>query len=233
MAAAATVFLDEIGELPLNLQPKLLRALEDRRVRRIGSTRELDIRCRIIAATNRDLKQAATDGTFREDLFYRLNVVRLELPPLRERNGDIQQLAEYFVDQLCREYRIGRKRLTEDALDLLRSYEWPGNVRELKNAIESALVVADGPYLRAEHIRIKPRAPRAAVAEAMQSGRMYIEIGAAGLTLEEAERQLIEATLVMANGNQSRAARMLGISRTTLFRKCRSYRLAAGDGLDE
>jgi DNA-binding NtrC family response regulator len=212
----------------VNLQPKLMRALEDRRVRRIGGIRELDIRCRIIAATNRDLKQAAADGTFREDLYYRLNVVRLELPPLRERDGDIEQLAEYFVDQLCREYRVGRKRLTEDAVDLLRSYDWPGNVRELKNAIESALVLADGSHIRSEHIRIKPRAPRAAVSQTSASGSMFIEITPVGLSLEDAERQLIEATLVLANGNQSRAARMLGISRSTLFRKCQRYRLAEG-----
>jgi len=234
VAGAGTVFLDEIGELPLNLQPKLLRALESRKARRIGGIREVDIRCRVIAATNRDLKQAAADGTFREDLYYRLNVVRLELPPLRERRGDVEQLAEYFVDQLCREYRVGRKRLTEAALELLRSYDWPGNVRELKNALEAAVVLADGPQIREDHIRIKARPPRAAAPETGADGRMFIEIGPTGLTLEEAERQLIEATLVLANGNQSRAARMLGISRSTLFRKFQRFRDAGlMDGLDD
>lgn len=228
VAGSGTVFLDEIGELPLSLQPKLLRALEERKVRRIGSTRELDIGCRIVAATNRDLKRAAEEGMFREDLYYRLNVVRLELPPLRHREGDILQLAEYFIDQLCREYRIGRKRLTEDAMDALLAYDWPGNVRELKNAIEGALVVTDGPHIRGEHLRIRPRQARTPTV-APNGGSMVIEIGPAGLSLDAAEKQLIEATLVLAKGNQSRAARMLGISRTTLFRKCKRYRLASDD----
>ena len=221
-ALKGTVFLDEIGELPLSLQPKLLRLLEEKRVRRLGSLKERAIECRIIAATNRDLAARLADGSFREDLYYRLSVVRVEMPALRERAGDIDYLAAYFLDQLTREYRAPTREFSAEALELLRGYAWPGNVRELKNAIEGALVICDGRFIRPEHLSLQAQ-PRTAPCPTDSS--TYIEVPVSGIPLHDAERQLITATLRLAGGNQSRAARMLQVSRTTLMRKCRRYGL--------
>jgi transcriptional regulator with PAS, ATPase and Fis domain len=158
VAGRGTVMLDEVNELPLNLQPKLLRVLEERRVRRLGAVSEYEVGCRIIAATNRDLGALAEEGSFRNDLYYRLNVLRIELPPLRERTGDVDRLAEHFVKGISQEHGLGRKELTEEARQVLRTHAWLGNVRELKNVLESALVMSDGVEVRPEHIRLRKRA---------------------------------------------------------------------------
>ena len=219
-AGNGTVFLDEIGELPQSLQPKLLRALEERRVRRVGGLKEIDIGCRVIAATNRDLSMFVQDGYFRADLFYRLSVFRLELPPLRERTGDIDMLARYFVDSICREHGIPSKRLSAETVELLRGYAWPGNVRELKNALEGAMIICDADTIAPEHLAIRSRraTPVVDVAAAAVDELEAIRIPKEGLTLNEAERQLLESTMRMANFNQSLAARMLGVSRPTIVR---------------
>ncbi|MGQ0561323.1 MAG: sigma-54 interaction domain-containing protein [Gemmatimonadota bacterium] len=230
-AGKGTVFLDEIGELPASLQPKLLRALEERRVRRIGGLREIEIQCRVIAATNRELEAVVAEGFFRADLYYRLSGFRLHLPPLRERTGDIDLLARYFVDQISRDHGIGPKRFAPATLELLRSYPWPGNVRELKNAMEGALIVCDGDVILPEHVPLATRRPvtttpvACAAASAICASQPpapaaagAIAIPAGGITLDAAEKQLLESTLRLANFNQSQAARMLGISRPTVTR---------------
>ena len=224
-AGNGTVFLDEIGELPASLQPKLLRALEERKVRRVGGLKEFEIGCRVIAATNRDLNGFVQDGHFRADLFYRLSVFRLELPPLRERHGDIDVLGRYFVDSICREHGIGTKRIAPEAAELLRRYTWPGNVRELKNALEGALIVCEGDTLLPEHISLRTRRPAEPATEVLQpvDELEIIRIPKAGLTLHEAERQLLESTLRLARFNQSLAARMLGVSRPTIVRMMQKH----------
>jgi transcriptional regulator with GAF, ATPase, and Fis domain len=225
-AGDGTVFLDEIGELPQSLQPKLLRALEERKVRRVGGLKEIDIGCRVIAATNRDLSTFVQDGHFRADLFYRLSVFRLELPPLRDRVGDIDVLARFFVDNICREHGVPAKRISPEAAELLRKYRWPGNVRELKNALEGAMIVCDADTIAPEHIAIRPRGHAEVALAATPSTHDdgdVIRIPKTGLTLNEAERQLLESTLRMANFNQSLAARMLGVSRPTIVRMMQKH----------
>jgi transcriptional regulator with PAS, ATPase and Fis domain len=219
-AGTGTLFLDEIGDLPKSIQPKLLRVLEERRVRRLGGLREVDVSCRIVAATNQDMLVSVAEGKFRADLFHRLNAFTLELPPLRERLGDIELLARFFCDQLSKG-AVSRVRLAPDALDLLRGYHWPGNVRELKNVIEGALIVCDGEWVRAEHLRIRHGGGSEAAASAGPSEG--IAVPEAGITLRDAERQLIRATLDLTGNNISRSARMLGISRPTILRKMDKY----------
>ncbi|MCI0437494.1 MAG: sigma 54-interacting transcriptional regulator [Gemmatimonadetes bacterium] len=158
VAGRGTVMLDEVNELPLNLQPKLLRVLEDRRVRRLGAVNEYDVSCRIIAATNRDLAACVEEGAFRTDLFYRLNVLRIELPTLRERIEDIEPLADHFVRMICNDHGLPAKRVSPDSVTVLRTHPWLGNVRELKNVLESAIVMCDGDTIRPEHIKLRKRA---------------------------------------------------------------------------
>ncbi|MBI4409052.1 MAG: sigma-54-dependent Fis family transcriptional regulator [Gemmatimonadetes bacterium] len=226
LAGRGTVFLDEISELPPNLQPKLLRVLEEKRVRRLGGLEEREIACRVIAATNRDLAQAVAEGHFREDLFYRLNVFRIELPHLRSRGDDIDNLARYFAETICREQGLPPKHLTVEALVVLREHGWPGNIRELKNAIERAIILSDKDRIEPAHIMIQQRSsvPAAVAAESRQVAGT-IRIPSQGITLDEVERQLIAVTLQLADNNQTLAARMLGISRPTVIRKIRKYRL--------
>jgi transcriptional regulator with GAF, ATPase, and Fis domain len=226
-AGNGTVFLDEIGELPQSLQPKLLRALEERKVRRVGGLKEIDIGCRVIAATNRDLSTFVGEGHFRADLFYRLSVFRLELPPLRERVSDIDMLSRFFVDNICREHGIRPKRIAPETAELLRKYNWPGNVRELKNALEGAMIVCEGETLAPEHIAIRVRSTTEVTAvtspaPGTEDGDV-IRIPKNGLTLNDAERQLLETTLRFANFNQSLAARMLGVSRPTIVRMMQKH----------
>ena len=232
LAGSGTLFLDEIHELPAALQPKLLRVLEDRRVRRLGGVQEIDIDCRIIAATNLSLERAVQQGTFREDLFYRLNVFRVELPPLRERNGDIEHLARRFLAELCQAHGLEPKTLSLDAVARLEAHRWPGNVRELKNVIERAALLSDDATVGASHIVIEGRstltAPVAVAAPgAARAGE--IEIPIAGKTLQAIEWEAVQVTLRLTHGNQSRAARMLGISRPTIARILRTGPLGAGE----
>ena len=230
LAGSGTLFLDEVHELPLALQPKLLRVLEDRRVRRLGGLQEINIDCRVIAATNLRLERAVQEGTFREDLFYRLNVFRVQLPALRDRDGDIEQLARRFLADVCREHGVPAKTLLPDAVAKLAGHRWPGNVRELKNVIERAALLSDGATVGAGHIAIEvrsvPPAPAAAapvatsVARASRGGE--IEIPLTGKTLQEIEWEAVQVTLRLTHGNQSGAARMLGVSRPTIARILRT-----------
>jgi DNA-binding NtrC family response regulator len=183
---------------------------------------EIDIGCRIIAATNRDLASFVNDGYFRNDLFYRLSVFQVELPPLRERQGDVEVLSRYFLDSICRDHGITPKRLAPETMDLLRRYPWPGNVRELKNALEGALIVCEGDVVRPEHIvlrrRSSERGDQQPQAQTSNPDEIVIRIPKSGMTLNEVERQMLITTLGLANFNQSQAARMLGVSRPTIVR---------------
>jgi DNA-binding NtrC family response regulator len=209
-ADQGTVFLDEIGDVPGNIQVKLLRILQERQFERLGSnvTRNVDVR--VIAATNVDLRAALEEGRFREDLYYRLNVVPISIPPLRERKEDIPFLAMHFVQKLSRDLGTLAKEISPSAMDKLVAHAWPGNVRELENTIERSLVLASSEVLQPADIRLEP--PRNAVAAASQQVPLLPE----GETLEHWEQMMIREALRRANGNKSQAARMLGLTRNAL-----------------
>lgn len=215
LAVGGTLFLDEIHHLPRLLQPKLLRVLEERSLRRVGGTHEIAVACRVIASSNVSIEDAVAKGEFRDDLFYRLNVLRVDIPPLRHRGGDVELLAEYFIGELAREHQCPPKALTPAAAELLRGHTWPGNVRELKNVIERAVVLgAAESELQAGHLVLQRRTATPASTAAVGE----IAIPAHGKTLEQIEREAVQLTLRLTNGNQSHAARLLGISRPTLAR---------------
>jgi two-component system response regulator AtoC len=206
-AEDGTLFLDEIGELPLTLQAKLLNVLERRMVRRVGSTRERPVAARFIAATNRDLQQMVLEGRFRPDLYYRLNVLNIVMPPLRERGDDVVLLARHFASQTEKRYGLPLRQFSADGLELMRGYTWPGNVRELKHQISRAVLLSRGDLINGHDLAI-------AIEPAMSKVRFDSQ--AAGITLEEAEKRLIENALKQANQNVSEAARLLGITRMAI-----------------
>lgn len=214
-ARGGTFFLDEVGEMPPSLQVKLLRVLQEREVIPVGATEPIPVDVRIVAATNRDLEEEMRRGTFRSDLFYRLNVIALVLPPLRERRDDLLLLLEQFLSQLGQEHGGEPKALSQDALDAVMVYEWPGNVRELENALEHAAVLARGTLIDREHLpeRITKRKKEPLVAE-----RSY-----RNPTLDTVERAYIMYVLQAEGGNKTRAAEVLGIDPSTLYRKLARY----------
>ena len=212
-----------VSELPLNLQPKLLRALEERRFRRVGGTDEIETRCRLIASSNGSFEDALSDGRFREDLFYRLNVLRISIPPLAERGDDQMILARHFMEQISNEMGMAPKPFSADAIDVLKLHNWPGNVRELKNVIQRAIALCDGPEINATHLSIFDW-------HANRDGRdddlaQAILIPDIGMTLAEVEAEALRITLRLTRGNRSAAARILAISRPTIHRKIRDYGL--------
>jgi two-component system NtrC family response regulator len=216
LAASGTLFLDEVHHLPRSLQPKLLRALESRQIRRLGGLEELPIECRIIAASSPLLEQVVASGEFREDLYYRLNVFSITLPALRDRLEDVQRIARHFLDEETREYQQP-KRFADDAIAALLVHRWPGNVRELKNVVERAAILsAESPVVRAEHLMIQRRTTR--TPQEAQGGA-EIRIPREGKLLEDIEREAVALTLKITGGNQAAAARLLGISRPTLAKK--------------
>ncbi|HEX7243219.1 MAG TPA: sigma 54-interacting transcriptional regulator, partial [Longimicrobiaceae bacterium] len=219
VAHGGTLFLDEIGDLAPDLQPKLLKVLERKTFRRLGGTREIEVDVRLVAATNRELAEDVSAGRFREDLFYRLNVLPLTLPPLRERSrDDVLELVHRLMGDLRRLHPRGGTRLAEKALDLLLGYGWPGNVRELRNVLERALVLSMGEdAILPEHLPPELRNPAAAGAPVREHQVI--------LSLEEMERRHIERTLVMLDGNRTHAAEAMGISRATLHNKIKLYGL--------
>lgn len=210
-ADTGTAFLDEIGDVPGSIQVKLLRVLQEREFERLGSNKTLRIDVRVIAATNADLRAALEQGTFREDLYYRLNVVPINIPPLRDRREDIPYLAKHFVEKLSAELGSAAKAISESAIDALMQYHWPGNVRELENVIERSLVLASASTLEPADIRLdampKPRIPNA-----QPSGFSLPE----GMSLDEYEQAIIREAMKKANGNKSQAARLLGLTRNAL-----------------
>jgi DNA-binding NtrC family response regulator len=216
VANGGTVFLDEVGELPLAVQTKLLKVLEQRTLRRLGGVRETKVDVRVVAATNRDLKQEVKEGRFRADLFYRLNVASIELPPLRSRPQDIRGLAEFFLKDLCGVFQKTLRPLTEDLLGALVAYSWPGNVRELKNVMERAVLYCKGDALTLKDLPSEVLEPPAAPASREEEG---------ALSREEAEKRNIVKALLAFPGNKTAAAKHLGVSRTTLLAKMKKYGL--------
>ena len=215
-AHGGTLFLDEIGDISPKLQLDLLRVLEERRFHRVGGTDAIDVDVRVIAATNRDLRKAVADGQFREDLFYRLNVIPITLPPLRERKEDIPGLVQHFLDRLSAELDRRIEGVSSEAMAAIMAHEWPGNVRELRNVLERGAVVAQGNVIQLSDLGLKK-------AEAQQAKRP----GAAGdlPSLEDVERRHVAAVLAQTNGNVTQAARVLGIDRMTLYNKMKRYGL--------
>ncbi len=217
-ADGGTLFLDEVGEIPLDLQPKLLRALEERYVRPVGGTTEQHFNVRIIAATNRDLESAIEDGLFREDLFYRLNVIHVHMPPLRARGGDILVLANRFVTQFSKRQNKAVTGISESAAEKLLNYSWPGNVRELRNAMEHAVALTLYDKIVLEDL---PEKIRMSVQDHfLFSSRDPMEL----ITLEEMERKYIMYVLENTQGNRTMAARIMGMDRKTLYRKLQRYK---------
>ena len=217
LADRGTLFLDEIGELSPRLQSKLLQFIEDRSFRRVGGTRDLSVDVRVIAATNRNLEREVQAGNFRADLYYRLRVVPIMLPPLRERTGDIPLLAKTFIDHYNREMSRKVRRIAPDALDVLLRYEWPGNVRELRNVIERAVLLAEGEVLGKSML---PPELCAAHLDDLDSG---VELGPDGLDIEALERTLLQQALVRAGGNRTTAGRLLGLSRHQIRNRLKKY----------
>ena len=206
-ANTGTVMLDEIGDVPASIQVKLLRVLQEREFERLGSNKTTHIDVRVIAATNRDLRAALEDGTFREDLYYRLNVVPLEIPPLRERTDDIPYLAHHFVEKLAGETGGRVTSITEAAIGKLMQYTWPGNVRELENVIERSMVMSMGEKLDAADIRLDMNLRH------RQQGELALP---EGMSLDQYEQELIRNALKKSDGNKSSAARLLGLTRNAL-----------------
>ncbi|MGO9242150.1 MAG: sigma-54-dependent transcriptional regulator [Bryobacteraceae bacterium] len=219
LASGGTLLLDEIGEMPAATQGQLLRVLEDRKVRRLGSGKEIDVDVRIIASTNRDLHSAIQRGEFREDLYFRLNVFEVHLPPLRERREDIPAIAEALIRELNRRHECRVTEISADVLELFQRYPWPGNARELRNVLERAVILCGEGTVTARHLSAGfaglPQEPRAEGGDTL--------VLRAGVTVEEAERQLILLTLHQTGNNRTRAAEILGLSVKTLFNKLRQY----------
>jgi DNA-binding NtrC family response regulator len=212
LASGGTIFLDEIGEMPLEVEGRLLRVLETGEFERVGGTRTLKSDARIVAATNRNLEEAIAAGRFREDLFYRLNVVPVELPPLRERLDDIPMLVDHFLRKFSREHGSPAVRVAANALEVLRTSEWPGNVRELANTMERACLVAKGEVVELRDLGVpERRATKEPIARV-------------GVTLEEMERHLILETLQSTGWNRTHAARILGVTARTLSNKLKVWR---------
>lgn len=216
VAQDGTVFLDEIAELPLDLQIKLLRAIQEREIRPVGGARRVRMEARIIAATNRDLSQAVADGSFRKDLYFRLNVISIKLPPLRERPDDIPELVEHFLGKFRSASQ--RKRFSDAALELLRSYDWPGNVRELENCIERTLALSSGPLMNIADLP-SPLRRQGPIPPAADHGIRPMAV---------VEREAIEQALVKTRDDKILAAKKLGIGKTTLYRKLKEYRTPVG-----
>jgi two-component system response regulator FlrC len=220
LAKKGTLVLDEIGEMALPLQAKLLRVLQEREIDRVGGGMPVPVEARVVAITNRDLSQSVLNGTFREDLFFRLNVVPLAIPPLRERVGDIQLLADHFLERFSTQTGKAGRRFSEQALRQLNQHAWKGNVRELANRIERAVLLAEGELIQPRHLGLEPPAEN-------RSGARPAMLFRSGTTVWEMERQLIMGTLSEVDQNRTRAAELLGISIRTLRNKLREYRASA------
>ncbi|MDT8070779.1 MAG: sigma-54 dependent transcriptional regulator [Terriglobia bacterium] len=218
IAEGGTIFLDEIGELPIDLQAKLLRALQEKEIRPVGGTKSIPINIRILAATNKDLEQCVAQGTFRRDLYFRLNVLTLRIPPLRERKQDIPLLTGHFLERLARATGVQRN-ISDEALKLLLAYEWPGNIRELENCLERACALTSGPTV---HVSDLPTSIQTWKAQT-QPNISGEDLGGRALTLAEIEKNAILQTIDQLHGDKMEAAKVLGIGKTTLYRKLKEY----------
>lgn len=240
-ADGGTLFLDEIGELSPLLQAKLLRVLEDQVIRRVGGLRDMQVDVRVIAASNRDLEKAVREGQFRQDLYYRLAIIAIFIPPLRDRKEDILPLVDFFIGRYNRRFKKSVRGITEETRYLLNSHNWPGNVRELKNSIERGMILEEEPYLRPIYLpfsvgnsgggtmfeRTAPVESGQRLPNGRALPRLYIPEG--GTSLEEVEHSMVELAMNQANGNQTNAAKLLDISRDALRYKLKKFGLVRGD----
>jgi two-component system response regulator HydG len=219
VADGGTVFLDEIGELPVDLQAKLLRALQEKEIRPVGGTKSIPINVRILAATNKDLEQCVAQGSFRRDLYFRLNVLTLRIPPLRDRKQDVPLLTGHFLERLARATGVQRN-ISDEALKLLLAYDWPGNIRELENCLERACALTSGPTIHVSDM------PTSILTWKSQAQPMTTDFSGASdriMSLVELERQAILQALDQLHGDKIEAAKLLGIGKTTLYRKLKEY----------
>ncbi|MDX2175817.1 MAG: sigma-54 dependent transcriptional regulator [Candidatus Sumerlaeia bacterium] len=219
LANGGTILLDEVGEIPLAMQVKLLRVLEAREIQRVGGTETLKVDVRVLAATNRELADEVAEGRFREDLYYRLNVVHMQLPPLRARRADVSILARHFIEEFARENGRQVPELTREAIEALQSYHWPGNIRELRNVMENTFVFLRGDAIGPADL------PAHVKGDAAPSETISFPLG---MPLEEVETRYLQAMLAKADGNRTRASELLGISRRTLQRRIKELGLEAG-----
>jgi len=222
-ADGGTLFLDEIGHMDLGLQVKLVKAIEEKSVRRVGGLRPKAFNARIIAATNRDLEAAIAEGSFRPDLYYRIKALTLEIPPLRSREADITLLARHFLERFTRQYGLPAKRLTPEAEAVLLTYAWPGNVRELAHLMERAILLHDGLAIAVEHLGLSGGHGTATVE--VGPGGVRVDFSVGGIQLDAVERQLILEALQASNWNRGRAAHLLGISKETLRYRAEKYQI--------
>jgi two-component system, NtrC family, response regulator AtoC len=218
LAGGGTIFLDEIGDISPKLQLSLLRVLQEKEFTRVGGTKSIKVDIRIIAATNRDLKKAVDEGKFRDDLYYRLNVISIELPPLREHTEDIPLLVNHFIEKFNIEMGGKVERISEEALELLMKYAWPGNVRELENVIERAMVITKGTLIQAEDLQLSPQVMKEKGAVSPSDDK----------TIKSIEKKHIEKILTENNWNIQKSAEQLGIDRVTLYNKIKKYKLKKG-----
>jgi transcriptional regulator with PAS, ATPase and Fis domain len=221
LADKGTLFLDEVGEIPLMLQAKLLRVLEDQSFRRLGGLKDIQLDLRVVAATNKNLREAVKEGAFRQDLYFRLNVIQIVLPPMRDRPEDILPLARFFIEHYNRKFRRGIEGVSPAAGQLLLAHDWPGNVRELRNAIERAMILEESTYITPQSLPIAITRPDGHPAAAAPR----TEIPTEGLSLEDNERMLLARALEKTGGNQTQAARLLRITRDTLRYKMKKFNL--------
>jgi transcriptional regulator with GAF, ATPase, and Fis domain len=226
MAHRGTLFLDEIGDLPMSLQAKILRALEEKKFERVGGTALLQVDVRLVAATNKGLRAAVAARRFREDLYFRLSVFPITIPPLRERPGDVPLLARYFVDRFCRDLKKKPLVLAPLSLEHLQAYRWPGNVRELQNCIERAVILAEGDTILPRHLNLSFAAPL--TSETPESPWAHVDLSGTltdvtrRVTAEVEKAKIIEV-MIEAAGIKGRAAELLQVSYKTLLAKCREY----------
>jgi two-component system response regulator AtoC len=221
LADKGTLFLDEIGEIPLMLQAKLLRVLEDQTFRRLGGLKDIHLDLRVVAATNKNLREAVKEGAFRQDLYFRLNVIQILIPPLRERTDDILPLTNFFIDHYNRKFKRSIEGVNDAAARLLVSHDWPGNVRELRNAIERAMILEDSSLITPPSLPIAISRPDGSPSPMASQP----EIPTDGLSLEDNERSLLAKALEKTSGNQTQAARLLRITRDTLRYKMKKFNL--------
>lgn len=219
LASGGTIFLDEVAELPLVLQPKLLRVLQEGEVDKVGASHPIQVDVRVVAATHQDLEARVREGTFREDLWYRLNVIPLRMPPLRERRDDIPLLVDHFICKLAERYHRPTPRLSPEVFEKFDRYDWPGNVRELENLLARLIVLAKSDTVNADDL------PEAFHKELPRYGGIRLDVPAGGIVLEEVEKGLVEEALRRCRGNKSAAARFLGVSRQTLLYRMQKHGL--------
>ncbi|NLC11409.1 MAG: sigma 54-interacting transcriptional regulator, partial [Firmicutes bacterium] len=219
MADRGTLFLDEIGDMPAQMQAKLLRVLQEQKIYRVGSEKAIDIDVRVISASNKDLENMVKEGQFREDLYYRLNVVKIELPPLRERKEDIPLLVECFVQEFCQKNKLTPPRITPDIIALLMNYEWKGNVRELRNTVEHLVIFSQAGKIDINSI------PDYIREQLQKRNKRMEELFELKACVAKAEQQTIARVMQMVKGNKSRAAKILNIPRSTLYYKLNYYNM--------